>query len=241
MSERLPRREFLKKTGGAVSAGFLGGSVLTNHASGGAPGAIVKPSAGFDHVGVWYFLPSFFEYSLGPWQPTMPSNPDLVGLWKQTIDWYADNGLNFIVIQLGPYGGKTVPIGADRVRHGWGYHYVLNFDKFPEARCTTDNPMQRHPDAQPFEPDSIKRNQEIVRAVTDYGKEKGVAVYTHHYNFLAPTTFVDANRDEILHLEVLKKGVFKDIPKLACWDMPVALLRRVLEQADASGVSCFMF
>ena len=195
------RRQFIKAGAGVLGAGVVAGNslrVLAGDAAG------PKHDSGFEHRGIWYFLPSFFEYSLGPWQSKLPANPDLVQLWKQTIDWYADNGLNFIVIQLGPYGGETVPIGADRIRFGWGYHYVLNFERFPEARC--------------LDADFVKRNQAIVRQVTDYGEEKGVAVYTHHYNFMAPCSFVDAH-PEITNLEYLRKGNFVSAHrKLQCWD-----------------------
>ncbi len=202
------RRGFLRAAGGAAAAALTdpwpAGAVLgTEHES--ASGKRNDPSGAFDHVGIWYFLPSFFEYSLGPWQPEVPANPDLVQLWKQTIDWYADNGLNLIVIHLGPYGGEKVPIGPDRIRFGWGYHYVLNFDRFPEARC--------------LPPDFVRRNQDIVRRVTECGQEKGVAVYTHHYNFLAPRAFVDAH-PEITRLEILRAGNVVDLHgKLQCWDM----------------------
>jgi len=196
------RRQFIKAGAGLLGAGALAGNPLQARAEE-TTGS--KHSGGFEHRGIWYFLPSFFEYSLGPWQSQLPANPDLTRLWKQTIDWYADNGLNFIVIHLGPYGGEAVPIGADRIRFGWGYHYVLNFERFPEARC--------------LDADFVKRNQAIVRQVTEYGREKGVAVYTHHYNFMAPRSFVDAH-PEITHLEFLRQGNFVDAHgKLQCWDM----------------------
>jgi len=198
------RRDFLKASAGLLGASTLKGYPVWAESSGEKTKGASQPG-GFEHTGIWYFLPSFFEYSLGPWQPTLPANPDLAGLWKQTIDWYADNGLNFIVIHLGPYGGESVPIGPDRIRFGWGYHYVLNFDRFPEARCLDE--------------DFVKRNQDIVRQVTEHGRDKGVAVYTHHYNFLAPKTFVDAH-PEITRLEFLRKGSFVDAHgKLQCWDM----------------------
>ncbi len=204
----------MKTFGGAAGAfgmGALPGCAIQSLAEHAGDG-----SNGFQRKGMAYFYPGFFEYSLGPWQPDLPENPDLVQLWKQTIDWFADHGLNFVVPQLGPYGRHMVPIGSDRVRFGWGYHYVLNFEKFPEARCTTENAGRFRGDARPFEPDEIKRNQDIVRAITGYGAEKGVEVFQHHYNFLAPTCFVDAHPD-LTHLEFLRKGHFEDFT-LQCWD-----------------------
>jgi len=135
--------------------------------------------------------------------PELPTHPDLAQLWIQTIDWFADQGMNLAVIQLGPYGGSSVPIGADRIRFGWGYHYVLDFKKFPEAKC--------------FDNDFVRRNQDIVRKVTEHGKKRGVDIYTHHYNFLAPVPFVDAH-PEITRLEYLRRGNFVDF-KLPCWDL----------------------
>jgi hypothetical protein len=192
-------------------------SVVAAGTSGGCGFSLLSDEeAGFVRKGIAYFYPGFFEYSLGPWQPSLPPNPDLVQLWKQTIDWFADHGLNFVIPQLGPYGRDAVPIGPDRVRFGWGYHYVLNFEKFPEARCTTENARRFRSDAKPFQPDEIKRNQDIVRAITEYGKEKGVDVYQHHYNFLAPTVFVDAH-PELTRLELLRPGNFLQ-DQLQCWD-----------------------
>ena len=30
----------------------------------------------FDEAGIWYFHPSIFEYSTGPWQPALPPDPE---------------------------------------------------------------------------------------------------------------------------------------------------------------------
>jgi hypothetical protein len=199
LSSALGRRDFLKRGGALIGTGLLAGNALSSGCSAGLQGT----DSGFSDVGIWYFLPSFFEYSLGPWQPELPTHPDLAELWRQTIDWFADNGLNFAVIQLGPYGGSSVPIGADRIRFGWGYHYVLDFKQFPEAKC--------------FDDDFLKQNQDIVRSVTEHGKRRGVEIYTHHYNFLAPVPFVDAH-PELTRLEYLKKGNYID-QKLQCWDI----------------------
>ena len=221
MSRPVRRRTFLQGCGLATEAAVIGtgGWLLASpetRNTGSRNEDPTRSAGGFDQAGILYFSPGFFEYSLGPWQPTLPSNPDLVDLWTKTIDWYADNGLNYIVIQLGPYGGDNVPIGSDRIYLGWGYHYVLNFDRFPEARCTVESGNRFRPDARPFSQDEIRRNQEIVRSITDHGCEKGVGVYTHHYNFYAPTCLVDAH-SELAHLETLRAGNFVD-RELPCWD-----------------------
>jgi len=161
---------------------------------------------GFDEAGIWYFHPSIFEYPTGPWQPHLPANPDLVKLWKQTIDWFAEHGLKFMVLHFAPYGGDAYPspINPDRVRFGWGYHYTIDFKKFPEARVFPD--------------EFVKANRDIVRAITTHGKEKGVDIYFHHYNFLAPTPFVDAH-PELTHMEFLRPGNFVDLHKGEGWSL----------------------
>jgi len=168
--------------------------------------AVTGDVNGFDEAGIWYFHPSIFEYSTGPWQRYLPANPDLVKLWKQTIDWFADNGLQFMVLHFAPYGGDAYPspIKPDRVRFGWGYHYTIGFKQFPEARVFPD--------------DFVKANRDIVRAVTSYGREKGVDIYFHHYNFLAPAPFVDAH-PELTHMEFLRPGNFVDLHKGEGWSL----------------------
>ncbi len=209
------RRDFLKNTGAALAAGALGGcSTFGSNAQ-----ILARNSGGFDEKGIWWLCQGFFEYTLGPWQPYLPPNPDVVTIWKSAIDWFADNGFTFIVPQIAPWAGEAMPsaVGADKVRFGWGYHYVLNFDKFPEARCTTDNAKLLAPKAVPFEPDDIIRNQDIVRAITDYGKEKGIDVYQHHYNFMATVPFVRAHLD-MIHCEFLQRDNWVDL-KPPVWDL----------------------
>jgi len=171
-----------------------------------SPQAASEEANGFDAAGIWYFHPSIFEYSTGPWEPHLPASADLVTLWKQTIDWFSDNGLKFLVLHFAPYGGEAYPspVNPDRVRFGWGYHYTIEFKKFPEARVFPD--------------DFVKRNQDIVRAVTGYAKEKGVDIYFHHYNFLATTPFVDAH-PELTHMEFLRRGNFVDLHKGEGWSL----------------------
>jgi hypothetical protein len=245
------RRQFLKSSGAALTTAALGAggigcsSILTGTGKAQISGS---PNAnGFDRAGIWYFHPSIFEYSLGPWQPYLPRNPDLVTLWKQTIDWFADHGLDYIVLHVAPYGGDANPgpIAADRVRFGWGYHYTLDFEKFPEARV--------------FDVDFVKRNREIVRTVTDYGLAKGVDIFFHHYNFMMTMPFAEAH-PELFRFEYLKKGNFIDLTKRdnpdfrinphshekrlafnVCWNKPlyqdfmVACFEEFLEQFPAAA------
>ena len=144
-SGEMPRRDFLLHAGGAVAAGAVSG--LARPA---AAASLRSDDCFFEHRGFWWLSQGFFEYTLGPWQPYLPANPDLVAIWRSCIDWCADQGINCLVPQLGPWGGTAhpSPIGPDKIRFGWGYHYVLDFEKFPEARCTTDNAALLHPEAQ---------------------------------------------------------------------------------------------
>jgi hypothetical protein len=203
--EQLARRQFLQGTGAALAAGATGFADPRGAASEERPDT-AGTSNGFQETGIWYFYPSIFEYSLGPWQPTLPARPDLVQLWKQTLNWFADQGLSWIVLHCAPYGGEAnpSPIKADRVRFGWGYHYTLDFQKYPEAKT--------------FDGDFVKRNQDIVRAITDYGKQKGVDVYFHHYNFFCTQPFLAAH-PELKRMEFLRPGNFVEINTPDGWDV----------------------
>lgn len=57
------RRDLLKKGTGPAVGAFGTGASLTR-----VPLGAVHPDAGFEHAGIRYFLPSLFEYSLGPWE-----------------------------------------------------------------------------------------------------------------------------------------------------------------------------
>jgi len=174
----------------------------------------------FERSGIFWFGPSFFDHCTGPWQPRAPAGADVVATWKRAIDWFADHGLNLIVIQLGPNFGTDAPspvVGADSIRFGWGYHYVLDFERFPEARV--------------FERDVIRRNQDVVRAITEHGRERGVEVFTHHYNFFCPLPFVRAH-PELARLEMGQRGKFieikppvwdlrRNLAQDVCWNVPV--------------------
>lgn len=101
----------------------------------------------------------------------------------------------------------------DYVYGGWGFHYLLDFTDFPEARV--------------FPAETIERNREQVRANLAYAAGKGVRVYLHHYNFCAPRPFVEAHpevnrRPKPTVMDEKTGHVYGDL----CWNAP--LYRRFL-------------
>lgn len=138
--------------------------------------------------GIWWFQPSFLEHPEGPWGVCTDREESPLRLWKACLSWLADHGLDSAFIHFGPFGGDLSPFANDRVRTGWGFHYLLDFERFPEART--------------FDRATLARNRELLNAICAHGKEVGCRVYTHHYNFSAPKPFVEANRERLLGVEV---------------------------------------
>ncbi|MFQ6079211.1 MAG: hypothetical protein ACE5NJ_08775 [Thermodesulfobacteriota bacterium] len=130
------------------------------------------------HRGLWWYYPGYLESPRGPWGSYETYGDQPVRGWKRAIDWMADNGITFIITGIPPYC-------KDRVIHDWGYHYVLDFDKYPEARV--------------FSSDFVANNRRKLQDIFAYAQKKGVRTYIHHYNFIAPEGFVMA------HLELWEK------------------------------------
>ncbi len=128
----------------------------------------------FDFVGTWWFYPSFLESPPGPWDKSGIYGDDPARNWKAAIDWMARRGLNVLVSGIPPFC-------KDRVYHDWGYHYVLEFRRFPEARVFTD--------------EFIERNQSILREIFGHARRRGIKPFIHHYNFCAPVPFVKAHEE----------------------------------------------
>lgn len=129
----------------------------------------------FEYNGSWWHSPSLLEPMPGPWAGYEIYGMDTVAAWKKIIDYHRDKGFNLIITQIQPHF-------KDRVLLGWGYHYLLDFDKFPEART--------------FSPDFVHRNQQTVKAILDYAVNAGIKIMLHQYNFMAPKKFVE-HHDEL--------------------------------------------
>ncbi len=123
-----------------------------------------------ENRGTWFIYPSFLEVPPGPWckRPVI-GRMDIVEGWKDAIDWMADHELNVLV-------GEIPPAEKAEVRQGWGYHYILDFEDFPEARV--------------FSSEFTERNRKILNEIASYAKEKGIKLFIEHYNFLAPNGLV---------------------------------------------------
>lgn len=199
------RRTFLQSSAGALAAFSMSSAFAARRAE-------------LTWKGIWWFQPSFLEHPEGPWGVCTDRSQSPLALWKACLSWLADHGLNSAFIHFGPFGGDLSPFANDRVRTGWGFHYLLDFERFPEART--------------FDRATLARNRELLNAICAHGKSVGCRVYTHHYNFSAPKPFVDAHRDALLRVEVgtrresktLYPG-FCDLRQILhrnlCWNSPL--------------------
>lgn len=124
----------------------------------------------FEYRGSWWHSPSLLEPMPGPWAGYEIYGMETVAAWRKIIDYHREKGFNLIITQIQPHF-------KDRVILGWGYHYLLNFDKFPEART--------------FSADFVRRNQDKVHAILDYAEDAGIKFMLHQYNFMAPKNFVE--------------------------------------------------
>lgn len=97
---------------------------------------------------------------------------DTVEAWKRILDWHRSHGLNTLITQLSSHF-------KDRTVLGWGFQYVLDFS--------------RHPDARTFSPEFVSRNRRTIREILNYADAIGVRIFLHHYNFMAPRNFVEAH------------------------------------------------
>ncbi|MCF7838234.1 MAG: hypothetical protein K9N49_06355 [Candidatus Marinimicrobia bacterium] len=114
----------------------------------------------------WEFEPGYLEVCAGPWGPKHAFGADVVGSWLAAIDWHADHGLNVMVANI-PYA-QTDPIYL-----GWGFHYLLDFAGYPHAEDL-------------FSADFRQRNMEALNRIFSYGRERGVLMLVHHFNYFAP-------------------------------------------------------
>lgn len=122
--------------------------------------------------GVWWHFPSLLEPGPGPWAGFDIYSEDAVSAWKGILNWMRANGLNLVVTQFPPHF-------KDRILLGWGYHYVIDFDEFPEART--------------FSPGFVKRNRDRVNRILDYAGRLGIPIYVHDYNFISTKPFVESH------------------------------------------------
>lgn len=182
---RSTRRQFLRT---ASSIGSLAAMGDLDRLAAALPGAdpferFPVADSALDLRGIWWFYPSFLEFPEGPWGSRGASDADPLRLWKSCLSWLADHGLNAAFIHFGPFGGDRSPLCNDRVRTGWGYHYLLDFARFPEART--------------FDRATLRRNRDLLNAICAHGRKVGVGVYTHAYNFSVTAPFLNAHRDAL--------------------------------------------
>ncbi len=168
--------------------------------------------------GLWWYYPSFLEFPVGPWGDVRPGETSTLRLWKDCLSWLADHGINAAFLHIGPFGRDRNPAVNDRVRTGWGFHYVLDFKRFPEARV--------------MDPAATARNRTLLQAICAHGRSRGVAVSTHHYNFSATRGFVAAHHDELALRPTGSKGEVRELElgfcdqkhavhRHLCWNVPI--------------------
>jgi len=155
---------------------------------------------------LWWLHPAYLEGAPGPWIPPSRFTDDPIPTWKLAVDWMADNGINMVIADIPPFW-------KDRTYMGWGYHYCIDFDKFPEARV--------------FSTRFTRKNRAILDEIFNYAADKGVQPFTHHYNFCAPVNFVRAHPELHAKLDRHEDGRNNIQDRLGfingnvCWSEPV--------------------
>jgi hypothetical protein len=126
----------------------------------------------FQFKGSWWHSPSILEPMPGPWAGYEIYGMEVVEAWKRILDWHKTHGLDGIITQISSHF-------KDRTVLGWGFQYVLDFDRHPEART--------------FSHEFVERNRRRMTRVLEYADKIGLKMYIHHYNFMAPKNFVQAH------------------------------------------------
>ncbi|MFA5863348.1 MAG: hypothetical protein WC975_01530 [Phycisphaerae bacterium] len=126
----------------------------------------------FQFKGAWWHSPSILEPMPGPWAGYEIFGLDVVEAWKRILDWHKNHGMDGIITQISSHF-------KDRTLMGWGFQYVLDFDRHPEART--------------FGLEFVRRNRRRMEQILEHADKLGVKMYIHHYNFMAPKTFVEAH------------------------------------------------
>jgi len=127
-----------------------------------------------DYRGFFFTFPSLLEPGPGPWMDQRIYQYDPVEGWKIILDWMAAHNCNTLITAVPSFH-------KDRVFGDWSYHYLLKYQKFPEAKCFSD--------------EFIDRQVETVRKICRYAASVGIKILLHAYNNLAPRSFVDAHQE----------------------------------------------
>ncbi len=146
----------------------------------------------FEFKGCWWHSPSILEPMPGPWCGYEIYGMEVVEAWKRIFDWHRRHGLDSIITQISSHF-------RDRTVLGWGFQYVLDFERFPEART--------------FSGDFVGRNQRRMTQVLEQAKQFGINLFIHHYNFNAPKNFVEAHPELLAKWKVTAN--LKDVPYMA--------------------------
>lgn len=126
----------------------------------------------FQYSGSWWHSPSILEPMPGPWAGYEIHTMDVVNAWRRILDWHKEHGLDTVITQISSHF-------KDRTVLGWGFQYVLNFDRHPEART--------------FGAKFVARNRRRMSQILEYADKLGIRLFLHHYNFMAPAKFVHAH------------------------------------------------
>ena len=126
-----------------------------------------------EYRGFFFSCPSLLEPGPGPWMDQRIYQLAPVQGWKIIVDWMAARSCNTLITAVPSFH-------KDRVFGDWSYHYLLKFEKFPEAKCFSD--------------EFVERQVETVRTICRYAKGAGIDVLLHGYNNLAPKSFVLAHQ-----------------------------------------------
>ncbi|MFC1735774.1 hypothetical protein ACFL1X_06630 [Candidatus Hydrogenedentota bacterium] len=160
----------------------------------------------FEHRGPWAWHPNLLEPMTGPWFGYEKYGNNPVETWKLYIDWLAERDVNLLIAGISP-------TGIVNSYHDWCYHWVLDFDKFPEASC--------------FSKEFVAENRAMLKEILGHARSRGITPYIHNYNFGATKNFV------LAHEEVLQKAAGRNE------DGSLTFRRHVDQTAYVVGCVCW--
>ena len=170
-----------------------------------ALGKRAQPRSPFDTL-VWMYAEPVLLKTPGPWNAGRPQPRDALESWQRCIDWCAQHGIRRIVahgiLNSGWSGG-----GPD-------YANLVDWSKteFPECALVPR--------------DKVEANIAAANRVLDYAASKGVAVYSHNFNFSVPNALKKKHPDVT---SAWKRDRSKPIASSAEWASPT--YQRFLETA----------
>jgi len=155
---------------------------------------------------VWMYARPLVVVNPGPWSVGRPRARDAFETWKRCIDWCAQAGFD-----------RVVAHGVQN--HGWS-------GAAPDYSTVVDWTRTEFPECALVPAEKVKANIAAANRVLDYAASKGVAVYSHNFNFSVPNALKKKHPDVT---SAWKRDRDKPIASSAEWASPT--YQRFLETA----------